>query len=194
MPKHKRVCWEPQWDGPISGYAHNFCAQNHWRVASFMDYDDMIQEAYIKYLHCARKYPRVVEPKHFMRLFQIALTNRFNTLSNFASRSGERVDNVAYVDPEDGTESSLIDNVIGEVKHGGDLAVLYSQMPQEARDCLMAMLSGNPEQFRTGRIKSEVRRGLWKRETTNQFWCRIINADATKVNIPEVFRTLLSDA
>lgn len=193
MAKHKRVCWEPQWEGAIAGYAHNYCARNYWRVASFMDYEDMIQESYIKYLQCVRKYPRVVEPQHFMRLFQVALMNHFNTLSNKASEAGDRVDSVQY-DPDEGEERSIFDNMVGDVKHNGDLAVAYSQMPQEARQCLLLMLDDDEGVFRQRRKKRELRRGLWKRETTNQFWCRIIGADPNKVDLPNVFRKYLSDA
>jgi hypothetical protein len=72
----------PKWDGVFEGWARNFVKKNYWRVSDILTYNEALQE-------CATKFAQVIDrnrgkpsdPPEFMAAFQIAVINRFNTLS-----------------------------------------------------------------------------------------------------------------
>ena len=90
--KRKRL-WTPQWEGAIEGWTINFITRNLWRTTPHHDFDDLYQDGYIYFITCKARYPEVVDPPHFMRLYQISLQNHLHTLSSertadFKSRGG----------------------------------------------------------------------------------------------------------
>lgn len=188
-----KLAFEPQWEGAIEGWARKYARRNYWRVAKIMDFEDLMQDAYVKYLQCCQKYPGVNTPQWFMRLFQTAFHNHIHTLSSKQSSMGERVETIRTEEGEHDSEY-IVDNVVGEVTNSGRLAVLLDQMPEEARELVISMATDDPGKFRQERIRCELKRGLTIRETTNEYWCRIMGYDPDEVDLPTVLRTYLQDA
>lgn len=55
--------------------------KNAWRVPSYIDVDDLIQEGMLLYAKLKVRYPKAKKPAHMMRLFQISYTNYLHDLA-----------------------------------------------------------------------------------------------------------------
>ena len=56
--------------------------KNYWRVASWLDIDDLIQDGYVCWHVVLTKYPEVDNPRILMRIFQVTYTNFLHDLAN----------------------------------------------------------------------------------------------------------------
>lgn len=70
------------------GWLHRIAVRNHWRVASWIDLSDLIQDGYLHWQRIAQRYPDAPIPAQ-MRLFQITYLNWFHDL---AKRKLKQVD------------------------------------------------------------------------------------------------------
>jgi len=78
----------PRWEGPIEGWTVNYTRRNLWRVIPLHDFEDLVQDGFFRFLVCVERYPEVVDPPHFMRLYQRAFTNHIHDLADARGRSG----------------------------------------------------------------------------------------------------------
>ena len=132
------MLFEPEWKGPIEGYVVNFLADQHWKIARTVPWDDAMQEAYVIFLRCKRKY-QVEEAKHFMSLFKSAWFNHFTDMANEDTE-------LRRVGPlPESPEGSPYDS-IGEVDCDGHLAVLVEQAPREVA-LVLALFINAPQEL-----------------------------------------------
>jgi hypothetical protein len=131
-----------QWRGPLRQWAAKFIKKNQWRCDRIYEFDDLMQEAYLIFLRISEKYPHVVEPRHFMGLYKIALANWFHDQAAYMKRK-----NTQHVDLNaDALELCL--GQTGELRHAGLLSILLDEAPQELRLAL-ALLAEHPETLRS---------------------------------------------
>lgn len=76
----------PQWRGPVEGYAKNQIQKLLPRVKYFVEYDDLLQEAFEVYLFCRCRYTRVDNGAWFMALFKRVLYSRYARLVGAAAQ------------------------------------------------------------------------------------------------------------
>lgn len=57
-----------------------FAKQNHWRVAAWIDLDDLIQEGFLAYYETRKRYPTAVEPSHIQSLFYLVFRSKIENL------------------------------------------------------------------------------------------------------------------
>lgn len=69
--------------GVYLAWTKRFISLNSWRIEG--DFDDCLQEAQLKFIHCQNKYGEV-DPPHLMSLFQRSIIRHFHTLSNKRSK------------------------------------------------------------------------------------------------------------
>jgi hypothetical protein len=69
--------WEPEWDNEIVSWTRSFIRQNKWRTQTFYDEEDLFHEAFLVFMKVKKTYPRVVDAKLFMRMYQTSLWRRF---------------------------------------------------------------------------------------------------------------------
>lgn len=76
-----------QWRGSFEGYARNFVKKQLWRIEPLMEYADAVQECALLFVKLKSKYAdKVDNPKWLMALFKTAIRNRWNSLSNDATK------------------------------------------------------------------------------------------------------------
>jgi hypothetical protein len=166
MQRAKRaraVPWSPTWQGPVQQWSAKFIKNNKWRCDRVFDFEDLLQEAQIIFYRLTVKYPRVVEPRIFMGLYKVALSNWFHDRAAYMKRHGQAVD--VGVDPME-----LCIDHSGE-GHMGLLSILLEEAPQELRLAL-ALLAENPETLRT------ETRTAGQRENLNMKLRRILGLSA----------------
>lgn len=174
------MAYEPTWDGPIAGWATNYLRKNHWRVASWIEFEDLLQDARHKYLECERRYGKTAENgKHFMSLFKRCLTTHFADLSNAWTLERECI----LPPPEDPEMRELqISQIVGEIEHPGFLRATLHDPPAEVVELLWA-LELTPEIFHDRMLRFRRYRGKSIRETTNQWLCRLLGFDPDVTNV-----------
>lgn len=168
-PKRSVIKWSPRWEGEIEGWVINFIQRNVWRVSPEHGPDDLYQDAYIYFMDCKDRYPRVVDPPHFMRLFQTCLRNHLHTLASKRSTRAE-IRFSSYDDEGGDTLEQLIaapDHLLAEV----ELALRTEDATEPLKRLFAAcMARANPAPFRK----------IWgQRETTNERLCRLAKVDPT---------------
>lgn len=121
---------KPVWKGPIEGYVVNFITANLWRVQATHERADVLQEAWLVFERCARKYPDVDTPQHFMALFKRAWYHEFVDLANRDTATRKLFLPITENRDEDGERMELREPV-GESDNDGALATMIRQAPSE---------------------------------------------------------------
>lgn len=158
----ERIVWHPTWGKEFEGWSAHFINENLWRCDQVLDFDDLLQEAFITFVKIADTYPRVIEPKNFMALFKRAMINKMH-------------DRSAYKRRKDCTEVKVSLDVseffvgrIGEVTNGGYLATLLNEVPEEMKLALMMLVNNNSEKPHRRKHRLE------ERENLSRQICRIL--------------------
>lgn len=145
----------PKWPGSIEGFVTNYLKANFWRVESTMSYDDALQEAYVVFLRCERKYS-VEEPKHFMALFKTSLVRVFADLSKLDSE----LRNIQSLQQEDSDGEPLVFEAVGDLDNNGSVIAAIEQAPSEVKEVLQLLLNAPIELL-------ELARNCWKSNGRN---------------------------
>ena len=148
---HQRLDWSPKWEGSIQQWAKSFIQQNLWRCDPINEFNDLLQDAYLIYNKICERYPRVIEARHFMALFQRALWNKFHDQARYM-RLKRRVHEDTIKDV-----SELYADRIGERTNAGYLSILLADAPKELQVAL-AVSNLNPKR----RIAIQIRELLTK--------------------------------
>ena len=147
------LCWEPKWNDTPRQWAAKFIRRNQWRCDRIYEFDDLMQEAYLIFLKITQKYPRVIEPHHFMGLYKMAVANWFHDRAAYMQRKNTQHVDLA-VDPME-----LCLGQTGELRHAGELAILLSEAPHELRLAL-SLLTDNPAALKASHKPKELRENL----------------------------------
>ena len=125
----KTIPFTPRWQGPIQGHAVNTVKSFFPKLCADHEFDDLMQEAYIVFIKCSRRYKGVVDnPAWFMALFRNALRNKLINITGQCryTLSLENLDD----------EPSITDNE-------GYLACVFSELPVQVRRLVRDMCLGD---------------------------------------------------
>lgn len=161
----------PEWEGAVQGWVVNYIKKNVWRVEPELDFDDLLQEAYLKYHKMTQYYPEVVEVRHFMSLFQISFINHLHRLSNKRTRKGMYVseyftpngDPVQAVDMQEAEPVDLYE---------AELRMLLEDAPKPLAILAVRMLNSETRPVHRRSVGG-------RRETTENYLCRLAGCTKT---------------
>jgi hypothetical protein len=167
--------------------------EEHWRLRSWMDVDDLVQDGYICYLRCRRAYTmgppkpgfqdlRAIDGvlsqdqrKHFMALVQRAFGNHIMSLSSKFASCPEQV--LADVIPAN-AESMELDDLAPAQPEEMSIAMVIAQAPAEIGEAIGKLLQDGLDAYSRSRLRTyngRVRRGRRAlRETTSQRLARVL--------------------
>lgn len=164
------MVWQPRWEPEIKGWAAKTIKKNIWRYDHLHSFEDLMQDAYVCFLVCCERYPRVVEAPHFMALFK-------TTLRNFlCDRSIYNIRKKAITVDLEGDALEFADMLIGDLDNGGYLAVLLHEAPPEIKAALEVFMNEEYLHELQKPIRTEPK-GLCYRETLNDRLCRLTGID-----------------
>ncbi len=150
-------------DNGTFGWIAKTAVKNHWRVASWMDVDDLIQDGYEWYFKTRRNYPDVREDAHAMSLFKTSYTNYLHDLSK--KRTGlNEVDGPADIDKDQWFALNLVESGLQE------FAVLVAGAP----DVVKGFLALFADEKIVKLLRKPYAPDLVRRVTTNQRICRLL--------------------
>jgi hypothetical protein len=135
------VPYLPEFTGPIEGFVVNYISKNYWRVARTVPREDLMQEAYVVFLRCKRKYTQLEEARHFMALFKTAWVRHFTDLAN-ADTQDRLVSSTEMVDADGDAHTR---EMVGELCTDGELATKLRQAPAEVLMVLNLFLNAPQE-------------------------------------------------
>jgi hypothetical protein len=158
---------DPFLDEGLKRWIINKARKEHWRISSWYDLADLIQDGYLCYAKCRRRYTFLTTKNHpgpddkrrFMALLKAAFTNHIHTLSN--KRCPELSE--AWLVHSDGAPMTLEECAPVE-EAGAELAAQVAALPEHLL-ALIAHLSSLDD----GMYKRERHSGRHKlRETTEE--------------------------
>ncbi len=142
---------------------------NYWRMCSWYDIDDLIQDGYMCYWRIRRRYPQATDKPHIMQLFMRTFTNYIHDLAKTRR----------CVDAELWFADSL-----GNCEQ----MTAPAHAPRHVGKLVDALISPD----NSHRIRSKCRRKANSRETLNEKWCRLIGADPSRIDLVDELKYYLS--
>lgn len=169
--------------------------KNYWRVSSWYDVPDLIQEGYEVYYEVVNeRYPNAVDPPHRMRLFQLAFLSRIHDLANQRTRAAIEIREAELSRTSDnGAVSSVFDTFVDESSLLEVLPALAAA-PQYVKDALALFATEDGlrkvrAQYRKVRVGKHL-----MRETLNERLCRLTRNDPRTTDIVKGIRDCLAEA
>lgn len=139
--------------------------KQYWRVAAWIDFDDLIQDGYVEYAEVLKRYPQAVTPQHKMRLFQLCFRSKIEDLVR------------ANTKQVDDARSDIVEVFDGEailIPDFSNLHALLIKAPQLIKDAL-ALLAD--EHAREELCKPFARYENGRRETLNDRFNRLLGKE-----------------
>jgi hypothetical protein len=160
-------------------------ADNYWRVASWYELDDLVQDGHMIWARIVRKYER--EPGrvraigHLMRLFRTAYLNHIHDLSKRRTRNIAEVkagDLIATGDPWD---------LLPCLCSAAELDRFVAEAPDMIKRVLLSLFEADGRVLRA--LYRVAHDGV--RETLNMRLCRLVGVDHEEVDLVCALRTYL---
>lgn len=161
-----------QMDEGARNYLYKYAKKNHWRVAAWIDFDDLIQEGYYAYYYTINRYKDAKTPQHIMSLFKLVLCS---TIEDLVRANTKQVDDAR----SDIVETC--DNMV--LPDFSNLHALLIKAPQAIKDVL-ALLADDKQRDELTKPFTKYDNG--RRETLNDRLCRLLNIDSKKDLVGEV--------
>lgn len=167
-------------DAGARKWLYKYAKKNHWRVAAWIDFDDLVQEGYTSYYETRMRYPNATEAPHIMRLFQLVFRSRIEDLVRA---------NTKQIDDARSDVVEVFDSPNFAVPDFSNLHALLIKAPQVIKDAL-ALLTN--EQTREELTKPFERYDNGRRETLNERFCRLMNRDPKSIDVVSELRMYFS--
>lgn len=145
--------WEPVWDGYVRNWTVGFIKKNLWRCDKVTDFDDLLQDAYLIFVRIRERYPRVVEPRHFMALFRTTMSNE---MCNISRRQQQREMAIKDLDCD---PCEYAEVCMSEFTNEGYLRALLSKAPHEIKRAL-AIISNEVDTIAPRSAKPQPRENM----------------------------------
>ena len=170
-------------DASLVGWIKNTAKYHHWRVARYVDLEDLIQDGYLYYAKCLKLYGFTAKnQEHFMALFQRAYLNHITELARKRTR-GEYV----LIDdnrPDSFNSELWLDMILGGVEGEG----FITRLKQEAKFPVSAVIALFTTESGVAISRRHPQR-QW--EPLNQYLCRLIGVDHNDYNLPLLVKSFL---
>jgi len=166
-------------DDGARNYLFKYAKKNHWRVAAWIDFDDLIQEGYFAYYDTLRRYPTATEPQHIMSLFKLVLRSNIEDMVR---------KNTKQVDDARSDLVELNDNPNMVLPDFSNLHALLIKAPKAIKDVL-ALMADDKQREELQKPFTKYDNG--RRETLNDRFTKILGLDP-KVDVVGEFKSYFS--
>lgn len=159
-----------------------------------MQFDDVYQEAYVKFLELRDKYAGVIDsPKWFMALYKTSLANRITDFANQGNRFRRQV---CFTDLGDtmGQDGELVpyqELLPGDEDTEAVFEIKLDEAPDYVRQVLSLVVHSRPDML-DAMTESWFERGK-RKEGGNQFLCSLLGYDHREVDLVYAVRHYLEE-
>ena len=191
---------DPYLDDFMHGYIRATAKLEYWRVRDWCDFEDLVQEGYYCFAKCRAKYielpdnPGIGEKKWLMCLVKTTFQRHIRYTLAGKMRYGHEEPVSQLSGPEESYEDTW-SRLLPPNPEEATLAHLLSTLPSELSQ-LMRILAGDTAEvlgirrkktalrWHGNRLRAEKLRRQ-RRETTNEYYCRLVGLDPARVNLVE---------
>lgn len=168
-------------DSTTKNWLFKFARKNYWRVASWYDLADLIQDGYMVFYRVLEKYRgRLQNRAHLMRLFQVAFANHIHNISTKRTKTLE-----VLLDDLGPDAGDLADHIL-QSSEDADMALVLAGAPREVRAVLKGLDAA------TGvALRKSYKRNWGRRETQNERLCKLGGLDPKTIDVVLALRTYL---
>jgi hypothetical protein len=163
--------------------------RQYWRVATWYEIDDLVQDGLLHYHRVATKYAHVKDRPHIMRLFQITFINHVHDLSK---RKGKQIDlPISTYISNPLSENTILDRVGTE--DSMNLALFKASLakaPKPVIDVINLLTTEYGRRCLCAQMRVYTN-GV--RETLNDRLCRLCNYDPKVTDLVGTVRSYLMD-
>lgn len=156
-------------DKGIRGWITTTAKRNYWRVASWYDLEDLIQDGYVCYARCNQRYGHVRDQAHFMALVKTTYLHHITDLANSRTQISDTA-----------VDTQVLHSLMPASPPEGEFSAMLHSLPKELKQLLTALVND-------AKSVPYLQQGR-DRETNNEFLCRLIGADPSKINLEAMFR------
>lgn len=146
----------------------SFAKKNFWRVSSWYDMDDLLQDGYLLYLRVRERYPDITHPPHIMRLFRTTFTRHLHDLARQRERQLDTPLSVVVANP-DVPHEVVLDLMLRGERGLEEVQVALVKAPE----CVLRLLELLASEDGCRRLRSRYRLVHGVRETLNQRIARL---------------------
>jgi hypothetical protein len=187
----ERFDFTPEWKGPIEAHTKNTAIKNEWRFPKHMDVDDFMQEAYFVFERVRLTYPHVIEAKHFMSLYSMALRNMTTDLAWKSTKCPEVNMTTLGMVEEDGEGNSDLGEGEEFDLEAMNLKLILEHAPRPLRIAIRRYLeTSEPPVIRKRVVVNEDGKAGIIRETKNEYFCRLAGVPPRRNMVAELRRLL----
>ena len=167
-------------DEGARNWLFKYSKKNYWRVAAWIDFDDLIQDGYVEYCEVLKRYPQATERSHIMRLFQLCFRSKIEDLVRA---------NTKQVDDARSDIVEIYEGPMMLVPDFSNLQALLIKAPKIIADALALMAD---ERARAELAKPFTRYDNGRRETLNDRFCRLLGLDSNCIDVVGQMKTYFS--
>lgn len=181
---------DPYFDAGMRAWIAITARRNLWKVAGWYDYADLVQDGYLCYAKCRDRYtslscknhPSQDDRKHMMALVMTTFERHIINLARARTASAVEI-NLSEMGRDD--QSMDWDDLESVAQpEEATLSTLLAKMPAELVELAGKLAEDASEIMRFPRKKG----GRFFRETTNDYFCRLLNLDPQKNDIRTAVR------
>lgn len=181
-------------DDGARGWLFRTAAKNYWRLASWYDLDDLIQDGYVCYCKVLSRYPDATDAPHRMALFKRTYLNWIHDLANKRTKSVQEVSYERAPSAEDDGAASVLDRAVCPAGDLAQVRVLVAAAPEYVRRALELFTTEDGLRRLRSSYRLRAAGDRLVRETMNDRLCRLLGLDARAVNVPAAIRMFLGGA
>lgn len=165
-------------DDAAIGWMKQNAAKQYWRVAPWINLDDLIQDGYLCWFIVRRKYPDVESKANRMALFKRVFNNHLHNLANARTRNPE----LAFAGVQEEVDRKL-EKTSCET---AEMLTMIAEAPTPIRR-LLKVIMADPTRLRPS-YKTD---GL-VRETLNERLCSLVGINPKQNDLHAALRAALS--
>jgi hypothetical protein len=180
MTKERQDCCL---DEGMRGFIYNTAKENFWRVASWYEFEDLVQDGYVCYYKCYNAYYAAMTKDHqkqMMALVATAFNNHIHTLAAKYQPAGYETP-ISHMADEGASEASVWDRIVPADAELGTLSAKLANAPAEIKQ-LVSLLAADVIRG----TRKVGRRAL--RETNNELFCRLLGKNPKEVDMVAQFK------
>lgn len=175
-------------DKGLHGWIINHAKKNFWRVASWYDFDDLVQDGFLCYCLCNARYRHVKEQRHFMSLVKISFIRHIHNLSNQRTRA---VDEPLMLGPDQAEDYwGALEAMLPTEPEEATFVTLLNQLPEKFQKLIQILQNEGKDLPILSREDARDHKGRFRvrhRETTNDYHCRLAGVDPQVHDIQAIF-------
>lgn len=159
-------------DAGAVAWLHSYARKNYWRVAAWMDYEDLVQDGYFAWVEVCHRYPEATKtPAHIMSLFKLCFADKITDLSRSRTKQ------------QDDARSDIVEIYDGDavtLPDPSNFNLLITRAPKVVRDTIALLTDDSMKDELNKPYHAQV---SGRRETLNDRICALLGLDPAQIDV-----------